>query len=111
MQTEPTAVLQLPKSEVRVRCNVIPMSKDTRVTWKKDNADVKYWSKDKPQDQAFVFAGNDTLYIGSLKRRVTGKYECVASSQSSGAKVVAATTIEIKCKSSYLVNVLNENSS
>lgn len=109
MQTEPAAVLQVPKSEVRVKCIVKPDDKDIRITWKKDNVNIDYWSIEKRKDQAFVFAGNDTLYIGSLKRKVTGKYECVASSQSSGTKVVAATTIEIKCKSSYLTNVLNEN--
>ena len=109
MQTEPTAVLQLPKSEVHVMCNVKPNDKDTRISWKKDNVEIKYWSKGKPKDQAFVFAGNNTLYIASLKRRVTGKYECIAYSQSSGTKVVATTTIEIKCKSSYFASVLNGN--
>ena len=72
----------------------------TRITWKKDNVIIESWSENRPKNEAFVMQANKTLYIGSLERRLTGKYECVAFSQSSDDRSVATTTIEIKCKSS-----------
>ena len=96
--TYPTTVLQVPNSEVRVTCKADPDTRDTRITWKKDNVNIESWSKSRPKNEAFVIQTNDTLYIGSLENRLTGKYECAAFSQSLGESAVATTTIKTKCK-------------
>ena len=98
MTTNPTTVLQVPNSEVHVTCKVEPKTTGTRITWKKDNVIIESWTKNRPKNEAFVILTNDTLYIASLESRLTGKYECVAFSQSLGESAVATTTIATKCK-------------
>jgi len=93
---DPPSVATAAKSSVYVSCDVMPRT-GIRVTWKKDDKDVPlYPIGGSAKDMAYVFANNNTLYIGSVKRRHTGEYTCVAFSQTTGETVFKSTTITIQ---------------
>ena len=94
--TRPQSVLVDLGVTFGVECQVITNETNISVTWQKDGRDIKSTMELEP----YVYkSGTSSLWLnfGSVRRRDSGIYKCVAVSNSTGEKHVATSTINVAC--------------
>ena len=97
--TRPQSVLVELGVTFSVECQVITNETNISVTWQKDGSDVNH-GKSTMGLEPYVYKHSATslrLNFGSVRRRDSGIYKCVAVLNSTGEKHVATSTINVAC--------------